>query len=117
MFFQELSLELTYPEKTIIEDDNIRRYFEEFDAKLERISASKDYFMSFDDVLQSIINGMNSTKDDLTNGQIYHLKYSYEPLFETASDTEEFLIRNKYIRKMGRILNMSPQNEHLGRTS
>ena len=46
---------------------------------------------------------MNSTKDDLTNGQIYHLKYSYESLFETASDTEEFLIRNKYIRKMGRI--------------
>jgi len=99
----QLSLELTYPEKAIIEDDNIRRYFEEFDAKLERISASKDYFMSFDDVLQSIINGMNSTKDDLTNGQIYHLKYSYESLFETASDTEEFLIRNKYIRKMGRI--------------
>lgn len=99
----QLSLELTYPEKAIIEDDNIRRYFEEFDAKLERISASKDYFMSFDDVLQSIINGMNSTKDDLTNGQIYHLKYSYDPLFETASDTEEFLIRNKYIRKMGRI--------------
>ena len=99
----QLSLELTYPEKAVIDNDYIRKYFEEFDAKLERISASKVWFMCFDDVFQSIVNGMNSTKDNLTNGQIDHLKYSYEPLFETVSDTEEFLIRNKYIRRMGRI--------------
>ena len=99
----QLSLELTYPEKAVIEDDNIRKYFEVFDEKLDRISGSSDYFICFDDVLQSIVNGMNSTKDNLTNRLIYHLKYSYEPLFENASDDEEFLVRNKYIRRMNRI--------------
>ncbi len=99
----QLSLELTYPEKAIINDDYIRRYFKEFDEKLDRITGSRDYFICFDNVLQSIVNGMNYTKDSLTNGQIYHLKYSYEPLLEIASETEEFLIRNKYIRRMSRI--------------
>lgn len=52
---------------------------------------------------EEIAGMMNSTKDNLTNRQIYHLKYSYEPLFENASDDEEFLVRNKYIRRMNRI--------------
>ncbi|HPY85315.1 MAG TPA: hypothetical protein PLS20_09815, partial [Ruminococcus flavefaciens] len=48
----QFSLELTYPEKAIIDDDYIHKYFEEFDAKLDRIKNSRNGFMCFNDVFK-----------------------------------------------------------------
>lgn len=91
------AVNIPYSSEVIVSFDDIEKYFSEIDKMINDLENSPNYWLADLEVaIDSLLKKIAITKQELMDGVIKEVNYDYSSLFETISEAEDYLIRNKY---------------------